>query len=33
MIFHLCSHWGDIEIEDDGDGQARINWFKLTPRA
>jgi len=32
MIFHVCSHWGDIEIESEGNDQCRIRYFKLTPR-
>ena len=31
MIFHLCSHFGDIEIEDAGDDKARVKFFRLTP--
>jgi len=31
VIFHLCSHFGDIEIEDAGDDKARIKFFRLTP--
>jgi len=31
MIFHVCSHFGDIEIEDAGNDQARVKFFRLTP--
>jgi len=31
MIFHICSHWGDIEVEAHGDDESTINYFKLTP--
>lgn len=31
MIFHLCSHFGDIEIEDAENDQALIRFFRLTP--
>ena len=31
MIFHLCSHFGDIEIEDADNDQALIRFFRLTP--
>ena len=31
MIFHLCSHWGDIEVVEHGEHESLINYFKLTP--
>lgn len=31
MILHVCSHFGDIEVLDDGNGKARIRYFRLTP--
>jgi len=31
MIFHLCSHFGDIEIEDAENDQALIRFYRLTP--
>lgn len=31
MIFHVCSHWGDIEIESAGENESNISYFKLTP--
>ena len=31
MIFHVCTHFGDIEVNQDGPGAARIRYFRLTP--
>jgi len=31
VIYHLCSHFGDIEVEDAGEGKARVRFFRLTP--
>lgn len=31
MILHVCSHFGDVEVLDNGDGKARIKFFRLTP--
>jgi len=31
VIFHLCSHFGDIEIEDAENDQALIRFYRLTP--
>lgn len=31
MIFHVCSHWGDIEVEACDETKSLIRYFKLTP--
>lgn len=31
MIFHICSHFGDIEIRDAGSGSSAIHYENLTP--